>query len=211
MLRIFMVAALAQGLSTTYGQWGIRFSPLHIESVTRKVGLNLLVGVDHDLNYRTGIGLDFTYYFDAFADLSDSEEGGTSTMVVNYNIKQRCLGITYRSQYFFSDNDLGAFYIGPFIGVRKSDFEVDPYFAYSRDGNYTNISLPTKSYTKVTFPLGMRCGVRMALSGYTQDIYVGAGYQLGSGAENGPNYLTRKDELSKFYFQVGLSFGVGWD
>ena len=191
------------------GQWGLHTTIFHLESTTKRPNLTFLFGVDIDPSERTSIALDFTYGLgDPFAFLSDDDTYGNSN--VYYTLEHHVIGLTYRSEYFFSDNDEIAFYMGPFLGFRKTDYVIMPNESYSSVTGQP-IQLPVTKATKMTFPIGMRFGFRNGLSGYCQDNYLSLGYAVGSSSEDLPYYLETKHLPSKLFIQLGFTFGIGWD
>lgn len=190
-------------------QWGLHTTIFHLESATKWPNLTFLVGLDIDLSIRTSIALDFTYGLgDPTAILSDEEYYGTSS--VSYKFDHNVIGLTYRSQYFFRDNDRVALYMGPFLGFRKTDYTIKPNTTYDYNTGL-NIQLPTTKLTKMTFPVGMRFGFRNGLSGYCQDNYFSIGYNVGADSGELPDYLETRHEFSKLFIQLGFTFGIGWD
>lgn len=190
-------------------QWGVRFTALHYETVQRRGNWNVMLGLDHDLNDRISIGLDFTRSINLFGEV-EAEQTSYDGYLVDYSMDRKVTGLTYRSHYFFSDNDDGAaFYLGPFIGWRKVELDISPV-AYN---NYLGND-PTWARREVAsstlFPVGMRFGFRSALDGYSGDIHVSVGTQLGDKEIVGAPYLIKKDELSGLFLQFGYTIGIGW-
>ena len=101
----------------------------------------------------------------------------------------------YSAKYFFSDNDETAVYLGSFIGVQ------------SIKATDTN---PTVKASKVQVPIGLQTGVRGGLDGFFGELFLQAGYNLGSG-----NFYPTSEGMVKtspLYFSLGLGIlGFGWD
>ena len=210
-MRRFAILAfmLCGALPAIMAQWGIRATILHFETLTPSGTFSFLAGLDHDLTDRTAMGLDFTMGVDLFGTGApeQTEYAGYS---VDYILTQKSMGLTYRSMYFFSDNDGGAaFYAGPFVGFRQVTYEVDPT-AYS----YNFLDDPSWSRRETgsttMFPIGMRMGFRSPLDGYSGDIYVGFGFIAGGADPIKAPYLEDKDRLSRTFLQAGYTVGIGW-
>lgn len=121
LLRLASFITTFLALGHLNGQWGIRATVLHIERSTQEPQPNFLIGLDVDLSDRSGIGLDFNYGVNL--DLLDVDLGNSGSYSGSGpKDSKNVWGLTYRSQYFFTDNDRFAGYIGPFIGIRKADF-----------------------------------------------------------------------------------------
>ncbi len=151
---------------------------------TSAVGLGL--AYQQDFSNRFGAGLDFFW-------------GGDSEGAQSFE------GI-YSAKYFFTDNSSTAPYIGSFIGVQSlkdSYSEIIPLGNGYTDYNYVEVK-------KLQVPVGLRAGLRGGLDGYFGELFVQAGFAIGSGdfyVSNG-----KQVKSSPLFFGVGLSFlGFGWD
>lgn len=203
---VFLAFMLCGAQSDSNAQWGIRATILHFETLTPRGTFSFLGGLDHDLTDRTAMGLDFTVGVDLFGTgaSTQTEYAGYS---VDYILTQKSMGLTYRSMYFFADNDGGAaFYAGPFIGFRQVTYEVSP----------TTYSYDEPSWSRhetgstTMFPIGMRMGFRGPLDGFSGDIYVGFGFMAGGSDPVKAPYLDSKDRLSRTILQAGYTMGIGW-
>lgn len=101
----------------------------------------------------------------------------------------------YSAKYFFSDNDETAAYLGSFIGV-QSIKATERY--------------PTVNASKVQVPIGLQLGLRGGLDGFFGELFLQAGYNLGSGTmysnSEGPV------KTAPIYFSLGVGLlGFGWD
>lgn len=207
--HILTAFMLLCGLPASHAQWGVRATVLHFETLTPRGTFSFLGGLDHDITDRTAMGLDFTIGVDLFGtDASEQTEYDGYT--VDYILTQRSMGVTYRSMYFFSDNDGGAaFYAGPFVGFRQVSYEVEPttysYYSYDEPGWSRR-----ETGSTTMFPLGLRMGFRGPLDGFSGDIYVGFGFLAGGSDPVKAPYLDSKDRISRTILQAGYTMGIGW-
>lgn len=195
---------------TSMAQMGIRYGIQHEKVTAADLGtsLNLLVGWDYDLNDRLSGGLDVSsdMRWDPEYIMPVSTVGNT-----DYTERVKFIGVQYRSQYHFMDNDGTSLYLGPTIGLRA----VRQMIQYSEETNSstwgTSYVQREKKGTGMLFPLGLRIGVRGALDGGYADLYVAVGTNLGS---NKPicdlPFLVEESMPNKTFFQAGFAYGLGW-
>ncbi|MCB0763646.1 MAG: hypothetical protein R2815_07580 [Flavobacteriales bacterium] len=209
MKRLLTLALLAALGAPSMAQWGLRATILHFETPAPRGTWNFLAGLDHDLNDRMAVGLDFTVAFNLFGE-PEAEQGEYEGYLVDYALQRKVMGLTYRSCYFFSDNDNGASaYVGPFIGFRRITYDLAPYVTTFYGLDQPAWARPVSEET-IVFPVGMRFGFRGALDGYSGDIYVGVGTTLGDKDMPNAPYLLKKDRLGGLFLQAGYSYGIGW-
>lgn len=206
MPRTWITIGLFALCSSTMGQWGVRFTALQWESTTRRGDWNLLLGGDLDLSDRTSIGLDLTmragfFYSDEPRSIDQPGVYG------DYILSQKCTGLTYRSQFFFSDNDGSAAYIGTFIGFRRLSQEATP-IAYDNNGDTPSWARNSSGSTTF-FPLGLRLGIRGSLEGFYGDLYMGVGTSLGGEDPLRAVYIDDRDGLAPLFIQAGYAIGFG--
>lgn len=123
------------------------------------------VGYDHDMNERLSMSVQVKY------------SGPT-------------LQADYRSAFHFADNDRGAFYLGPQLGL-CSYLEEDA----------------------VLVPIGFRTGVRGGLRGFYADLFAGISYSIGdrSGTNGDLSSSRAAQNISPLSIAFGLHLGLGWD
>lgn len=175
--------AQASGFNVTvaYGHGLIQHE--EVGFISTAVGL----GYQQDLTPRFGLGLDAVLGFERTKGIRSYE------------------GI-YSAKYFFSDNDGTALYMGTFIGLQSIKAEQTGSF------NGVNGYSPARNVaaSKLQVPIGVRAGLRGGLDGYFGEVFVQAGYALGSGelyTDHGETVQT-----TPLYFSIGGSFiGFGWD
>ncbi len=227
-----LVLVLAIALPRATAQWGVHFTMFQLETVRPFGEITGVLGVAHTLSPRTGWAVDLNLGYGSQNSLlpytlrTYNETDNTyKTGGITYSVSPRMLvsnyGITYRSYYFFANNDNNFTpYMAPFIGIRRLRYKMDPT-VYSRstsggsgtDQTYYNGELSWAqqgTFNKIGIPVGLRFGWRGRLAGYVGDLYVGAGYQIGNRETPFAAYLSTKNQLSKVFLQFGYSFGVGW-
>ena len=189
-------------------QWGVHGTFLHHERITGRHGLHWTVGLDHDPSDRTSIALEFIGHFNGFAgEGMFHDHASYQGQDVFYTLTRKVVGMQYRSSYFLSNNNSGA-YIGSYIGFRQFSRTV------TTDGFHgTDVpawTIPQKA-TTMLYPVGLRFGIRSDMDGAFMDAHVSVGYQIGHKNErlNAP-YLLEKDALKGFSFQLGYAVGIGW-
>ena len=206
MKRTVLFLSLLVGVPSTQAQWGIQVGG-HWERLTPRGLLGGIATVDHDLNDRLGISLDLSIGFGIGSSGNISYQGYSG----NYSHELKSMGFTYRSQFFLSDKDDVAIYIGPFIGFRKLSFALnpDPYH-----NNWWNTSTPSWAVRQTLggalFPVGIRMGWRAPLDGFYGEIFFTVGTVLGDKDYFNAPYLQPKDVVGGVYLQAGYSFGLGW-
>ncbi len=184
-------------------QWGVQGTVLHWEALSPRGFWFVRAGVDHDVNERGSLGLDYAISIDLFGAGQEGESGTYQGNNVYYNLSSRAQGLTLRSAYHFSDNDEGSFYFGPFAGFRTVEYQVRP-------DNFGN-SLRDDTGTSTLFNLGFKFGYRNALDAFYNDIHFGYGTTFGNLDLVKAPYLNNKDVLKRGFFLVGYSWGIGWD
>ncbi|MBX2974460.1 MAG: hypothetical protein KF797_15290 [Flavobacteriales bacterium] len=206
MKRTVLLLPLLLGVLGTQAQWGIQVGG-HWERLMPRGLMGGIATVDHDLNDRLGISLDLSIGFGIGSSGSYSYQGYSG----NYSLERRSMGFTYRSQFFLSDNDDAAVYIGPFIGFRKLNYTLNPD-PYQING--WNTSAPSwvvkQTLSGALFPVGMRMGWRAPLDGFYSELFFTVGTILGDKDHFNIPYLQPKDVVGGVYLQAGYSFGVGW-
>ncbi len=191
-------------------QLGIRYGVQHEKVTGADLGtdLNMVLGWDFDLNERLSGGLDFS------TDMRWSKQYSMPVQALgtaNYAERVRSIGVQYRSQYHFMDNDGTSLYLGPTIGLRA----VRQMIEYSEEvfniGWGTSYIQRERKDNGLLFPLGLRVGVRGTLDGGYADLYVAVGTNLGS---NEPicdlPFLVDESMPNKTFFQAGFCYGIGW-
>lgn len=196
-------------------QWGVHGTLLHHERMTGRHGLHWLVGISHDASDRTTIGLDLIGHANLMGTEDYTEQNSYLGYDLGYSFDRKVIGMQYRSTYFLSNDNAGA-YLGTYVGFRMVSRRIELDYAYSVNNSGFNQALPAwarSASTEATlFPAGLRFGFRSEMDGYFADAYVGLGYQFGTGSGTvAPAYLAEKDQLKGFSFQVGYTVGMGWD
>lgn len=190
-------------ISHLSAQWGIRGTVLHWERYSPRGQWNLLFGVEHDLNDRLSIALEYTKSLDLFGTGDFMYDGNGE-----YSLERNASGITYRSAYFLSGNDDGqAVYVGPFVGFRTIKYTMGAT-EYLNAYPYTVTTSATGD--GMLFPIGLRAGWRSPLDGYIGDIYVSIGTLLGDKDLVKSTLLGPKDIIGGPYIQIGYALGFGW-
>ena len=146
------------------------------------------LGYHHDLSSRFGLALN--------VGIAGDNLGASSVEGI------------YGAKYFFSDNDETAVYIGSFIGVQSLKASVSEYVSTNPNGafNYRTIEA-----SKLQVPVGLQLGLRGGLDGFFGELFIQAGYAIGSGDfySISPNETVKTSPL---YFSLGLGLlGFGWD
>ncbi len=146
------------------------------------------MGLQHDFTDRLGASLEVRY---AASDKQDDLHAWE---------------VIYNAKYFTAENDGTAAYIGSLIGVQSyggTGLEPVP-------NSYGYTDYRAVEISHVQFPVGLRAGVRGGLDGYFGELYVQAGYSIGSSfLFNGTDAPVNS---SATFFGVGLSFlGFGWE
>lgn len=142
----------------------MRLAPYHLDigfDGTADVGWGL--GYDHDLSERISFVVSAMYY------------EGTGD-----------LELAYRSNYHFSSNDAGSFYLGPNAAVRMN------------------------GVAGVGVPNGLHMGVRGGLRGFYVDLFAGVRYRIGDKEVKPGEYFPERS-VPDLLFTGGLHFGPGWD
>lgn len=160
-------------------------------ATAQATGVNFTIMYGHSLySHQPGFSPNTTYGFGVQHDLSDRLGFGVDVNYVSTGYSSTdAWEFMYHAKYFASDNDATAFYIGSFIGVQNASGD----------------------YPFVTLPIGLRTGVRGGLEGYYAELFLQAGYSIGSGE------LVRYPEggvleSKPLFFGIGVSFlGFGWD
>src|SRR5690606_19862199 len=107
-ILLFLVPTLCKA------QTGIR-AGLEYESIMRKYHIQLLAGLDRDVNDRISLGLD------VLLGLKMNEQNFSySTGTSSYSLTRNSIGLQYRSMYFFG----GTGYIASTIGFRTLKMEM---------------------------------------------------------------------------------------
>ncbi|HPF89069.1 MAG: hypothetical protein H6592_08490 [Flavobacteriales bacterium] len=204
-LALLLVAALG---TAGQAQMGIHYG-VHFEKLTAaSSGSNWHMGVgwDFDLNDRLSGGLDV--HTDMNWTTVDDYYYGYST---EYGERLKVIGIQYRSQFHFMDNDGTSVYLGPTVGLRavkqKIEYGVEtPSFFGS--STYELVRVEGKG---MVFPLGLRLGLRGSMESGYADLFIGVGTYLGSGEPFTTLAILKKESLpNRTFFQVGLNYGFGW-
>lgn len=203
--RVWSIAALlVGGLSTAHAQWGVRWG-IAGETIGPSLFGTLVLGGDRDVSGRTSIGLDVIWSFDTSGDVASWDGVDLGTSFVSYSLKKRERGLQYRSLFFLTDGAQGA-YIGTQAGFRS--------VGRALEDSYGSGSNRVEKDRVMVFPVGVRFGVRTALDGFLQDVYISVGYNLGHGAgddlERTAPYLPEKHRLGGLNVQFGYCMGVGW-
>ena len=203
--RFFLWLATFLLALTSTAQTGIRITIFDAEMITRRGHFNILAGVDGDLTERLSVGLDLTHNFNAFKGLDGT---AFSVQGSDHTLRMKIVGLQYRSIFFWS----GAGYVGSTIGIRHVTFE---YFQFQ---SYPSLSPVTMSDRALLIPIGLRFGFRSDLENWYGDLYIAAGYNVGSGkrmfdterSTSDRPWLDTKDTFSIPYLLVGYSNGIGW-
>jgi len=196
---------------TALAQMGIRYGIQHEKPTQAKQGSdwNMMLGWDFDHNERLSGGLDFTsdVNFGSEFNMPSSNTSGPT-----FYEKVKVLGVQYRSQFHFADNDGGnSFYLGPTIGLRSVKHKINYYQETNNGWTYSSNLLETEE-TAMIFPVGIRVGVRGPLDGGYGDLFIALGTNIGSGdvPVNDVRVLTGEAMPNKVFFQAGVCYGVGW-
>ncbi len=202
---LFLFGSIATG----WAQMGFRYG-LQAER-NNQAGLfkptYMVLGWDYDLGDHLSGGLDFVMdmnWQDEYAQpyYSTVVTGGPSS----YYEKFKALGLQYRSQYHFMDNDGTSLYLGTTIGFRA----VRQVINYTDDTNFNYVQRKVEG-NGLLIPVGLRIGVRGALDGGYGDFYLAVGQNIGSGeAFTKLPFLLEESMPSKLMFQLGLAYGIGW-
>lgn len=184
-------------------QWGVQGTVLHWEALSPRGFWFVRAGVDHDVNERGSLGVDYALSIDLFGAGQDGETGTYQGNSVYYVLNAKAQGLTLRSAYHFSDNDEASFYFGPFAGFRTVEYEVRP--------DDFNAPFRNETGSGTLFNLGFKLGYRGALDGFFSDVHVGYGTNFGNLDLVKAPYLDKKDMLGRGFFLVGYSWGIGWD
>lgn len=191
-------------------QMGVRLGFQHerVTGVNSGADWHVLLGWDYDLNDRLSGGLDFS------TDTNWEEEYTMPPSLTGnqyYTERTKVMGVQFRSQYHFSDNDGTSLYLGPTLGLRLVKQMVQYTDEVSSGGWSHSYTQRTKEDNAVLFPIGMRLGVRGALDGGYADLYVAIGANIGS---NEPicdlPFLAEESMPKKMFLQAGISYGIGW-
>jgi hypothetical protein len=190
------------------GQWGFRFTALSYETLAPRGTWNGVLGFDRDFSERNGSALEVNFAIDLFARNDIPQDGEVGAEHVSYTLIRNCVGLTYRSKYFFSDNSGGAVYLGPLLGFRSLTYDADPNY-------YDQSSAPawarkTSTNAKL-FPVGLTFGWRAPLEGLFTELNLSVGTQFGDPSALELVYLNEKDLPNKFFFSFQYILGIGWD
>lgn len=204
--------------ATVNAQTGVRFPLAHWERAL--VGdditpISLGIGLDRDLGERLSSSVEFTMlYRNLLGDLESADplEVESQGWTGYFEVQRKGLSFTYRSMYFFN-NSAEGFYWGTAIGVRRVG--VDLRLTSALDGNFTSGLSPFRdnySARCTTFPIGIRFGMRSGLDGGFSDLYLGLGYQSGSGKDlfSAPELQNAELDLAALTWTFGYAYGIGW-
>lgn len=211
MRKLALLGAMVLCCATAHAQNGIRYA-LHAEKVTQAPlfePLFLSVGWDFDHNDRFSGGLDFVMDMN-WRQGYDSYYYG-SGQIGDYEEKVKAVGLQYRSQYHFMDNDGTSLYLGSTVGFRmvRQLIEYQELVAVPFGSDYYRTR--NNEGTGVLVPIGLRLGVRGPLDGGYGDAYVCLGYNAGSSDPFSPlSFLKEESMPSALMLQVGLAYGIGW-
>ena len=210
MLRLALCCALFAAAAPSMAQWGFRFTVLSYETLAPRGTWNGVLGFDRDFSERNGSALEVNFAFDLFGRNDYPRDGEVGGEYVSYTLIRNCVGFTYRSKYFFSDNSDGALYLGPLVGFRSLTYDADPaYF------NYTGTQPPSwarKTSTNAKlFPVGLTFGWRAPMEGLFTEINLSVGTQFGDPSALELVYLNKKDLPNKLFFSFQYILGIGWD
>ncbi|MEO7080001.1 MAG: hypothetical protein ABIY71_00695 [Flavobacteriales bacterium] len=168
-------------------------------------------------NYCMGLGVDRTFNekltagFDISYDIGNAASGSPAYLYLvggDYTIKPGLLTMNYHTEFAIGDDGGTHAYIGTFVGLRKI------WQNWTRV-DYTNGSLPpTRKFSELLVPVGLRLGLRGATDGGFMDLYVALGYQIGGGEKIADVKLAHTDqgfiETTSLALSIGLAYGIGW-
>lgn len=165
-----------------------------------KSGLNdmplFAFGVDHDLNDRLSIALEYRLGSNKNEYIST---GSLAHPVALQDV--RISGWTYRAAYCLrSNDDQSSVYFGPTVGIVRLSSSIS-YQGVRHKGGST------------VFPLGLRAGIRGGLRGFYMDLFCSAQYLAGGGSSlydlpfsGDHSYITTRS----MQFTAGFAMGGGW-
>jgi hypothetical protein len=127
-----------------------------------------------------------------------------------YYDRVKHFGVQYRSQFHLMDNDGGSIYLGPTIGLRFITQRIN-YFEEVQ-GAFSTFSREVNTEEKgMTMPAGLRIGYRGVLDGGYADVHFAVGTNIGSSEPfTDLRFLVEESMPTTTFFQVGLSYGIGW-
>ncbi len=190
-------------------QWGVR-AGMAGEMFGEPLVGEWVLGVDRDVSGRSSIGMDLLWRFDLRGGLLVQNVADHGGLTYYYELDQGVRGVQFRSTYFLS-NDVSGVYVGSYIGYRSVVRHLRNVLV--SHPNFTSERYDDRTLNNAVFPFGVRIGLRGALDGFFQDLYVGLGYVAGHGAdelvEQAP-YVPERHRLGGLHLQFGYCFGVGW-
>lgn len=209
MQRLLYATTLVLACTVAEAQMGIRYG-IHFEKTTNaKQGtpLHLVLGWDFDFADRLSGGLDLS------TDMNWASQYNQPSYLpangVEYHDKVKVFGVQYRSQFHFSDNDQYSFYLGPTIGLRAIKQTIT--YDQAVDNYWNTRDMVTVVGRGMTFPIGLRLGMRGELDGGYLDLFAAVGTNLGSGEPiHDFSFLDKESELKRTFLQAGLCWGFGW-
>lgn len=213
-VRAAFFLSLLLGSSIAEAQWGTQATALHYERLTGRNGMNWTAGISRDVSERSTIGIDLIGQLNIFESENSYKDVAYAGYMVNYTASRKVIGLQYRSTFFVGRNNSG-FYLGPYVGFRSVSRPIQLQYVYPTSNSGPGPDTPSWARSSTTnamiFPIGLRMGVRSEMDGFFGDLYMAIGTQVGAGNEKKvPEYISEKDELKGFSFQVGYAIGIGW-
>lgn len=201
---------------------GVKVSPCHFDQIFLHDGpppAAFTFGYEHDLGGYLGIALECAFLYRDILHEPPSTRNDRSEVLryagaqASYKSNDHAWSLIYRAAYFPNGNNT-PFYIGSYIGVRRSTYyteiveQMNAYGSSIMNGPFKD----RYESSRTVVPFGIRLGLRGPLDGGFWDLYVGIGYQF-----NGGGYMNEQPELADspvqvaaFTYTAGIAYGVGW-
>ncbi len=190
------------------GQFGIRATPFHLETITLRPVPKLLVGGDMQVSERISLGLDLLASWSVFTPgIHIQGEVVHPEYTGKYYLFRNSFGLQYRSQYFPGE----TFYLASTIGLRRVRMAVEPDVYHGEAGVLFRVPLPKETGTGLVFPAGLRVGARSELDELYHDVYISLGYLIGGGRRLlEAEYLDHRDRPNVVWISAGYCLGLAW-